>query len=64
MKTRLFEWAKEQGLSPQQLSTRAGYSERHLYRIKTGEWPVTEDFMARIVFRLGDWARELFYEEQ
>lgn len=60
MRTRLFEWAAERGLSIADLSDRLGYSERHLYRIKNNEWPVTEEFEARVVLRLGNWARDLF----
>jgi transcriptional regulator with XRE-family HTH domain len=62
MKTRLFEWAKEQRLTLEELSEKTGYSTRHLYRIREGEWPVTEAFMARVVLRLGEWSRSLFLE--
>lgn len=63
MKTRLFEWAEEQGLTLEELAEKTGYSTRHLYRIRDGEWPVTETFMARIILRLGEWARSLFFDE-
>ncbi len=63
MKTSLFDWAYHQGLSLGQLSEMTGYTREHLSRIKHGRWPITEQFVARIVLRLGDWAREMFYDE-
>lgn len=62
MRTRLFDWAIEQGLSLAELAEMLGYSERQLYRIRDGEYPVTEVFQARVVLRLGDWARSLFFD--
>ena len=60
MQTTLFKWADENGLNMAQLGGRLGYSERHMYRIKTGETPITEGFVAQVVYRLGEWARALF----
>ena len=62
MDTSLFEWAKDEGLDMKELATRVGVTWRHLYRIRKGEYPVTENFRARVIFRLGDWARDLFFE--
>jgi len=61
VKTSLFEWAKNEGLSMEALGERLGLSWRHLYRVRSGEYPVTENFRARVVYRLGDWARRLFF---
>ena len=61
METRLFEWAKEEGLTMGDLAERLGYSERHLIRIRDGEWPVTDSFAGRVVLRLGESARSLFF---
>ena len=60
MQTTLFKWADENGLNMAQLGERLGYSERHMYRIKTGETLITEGFVAQVVYRLGEWARDLF----
>ena len=60
METRLFEWAEEQGIALNQLSAMLGYSTRHLYRIKNGEYPITDSFRGRVILRLGDVARSLF----
>ena len=62
-RTKLFEWAKEQGMTLKKLSEITGYSVRHLMRIRDGEWPITEAFIGRIVLRLGDEARSLFFLE-
>jgi transcriptional regulator with XRE-family HTH domain len=61
MRTTLFAWAEAQGLSVEELAQKVGYSVRHLLRIRKGEWPVTEAFVGRVVLRLGDWARCLFF---
>lgn len=63
MRTSLFEWAKEEGLTHKELAQKLGYSERQLYRIRDGHWPVSEAFMARVVLKLGNWARSLFFDE-
>lgn len=63
MRTSLFEWAKDAGLTHRELAQRLGYSERQLYRIRDGHWPVSEGFMARVVLKLGDWARVLFFDD-
>ena len=60
METRLFEWAQEQGIDLDQLSAMLGYSTRQLYRIKNGEYPVTDSFRGRVILALGDVARSLF----
>ena len=60
METRLFEWAEEQGIDLDQLSEMLGYSTRQLYRIKNGEYPVTDSFRGRVILKLGDVARPLF----
>lgn len=60
MRTTLFEWAEEQGLSLSELGDKLGYSERHLRRIREGEYPLNDAFVAQVVFRLGEWARALF----
>lgn len=59
--TRLFDWATEQGLTMSELARRIGYSRRHLYRIRSGQTPITEEFVARVVLRLGERARSLFF---
>lgn len=58
-----FEWARDQGYSMADLAKRLGYSERHLYRIKNGEYPVTRAFQARVVFEFGADTRGLFLPE-
>ncbi len=63
MRTSLFEWAKGEGLTHGELADKLGYSERQLYRIRDGHWPVSEGFMARVVLKLGDWARVLFFDD-
>lgn len=63
MRTRLFDWAKSQGLSMEDLSSMTGYSARHLHRIKSGEYPLTRRFAAQVVFNMGDWARSLFFPD-
>ena len=60
MRTRLFDWAEKQGLELTDLAQMTGYSERHLLRIKSGEYPVNDAFRGRVVLALGDWARSLF----
>jgi len=60
--TSLFEWAKDEGLSMKELAARVGVTWRHLYRIRNGEYPVTANFRARVIFHLGDWARDLFFD--
>ena len=60
METRLFEWADEQGIDLDQLAGMLGYSTRQLYRIKNGEYPVTDSFRGRVILALGDVARSLF----
>ena len=62
MQTRLFEWARERGLTVHDLAPMLGYSERQLYRIRDGYYPVTEEFMGRVIYRLGDDARSFFFE--
>lgn len=57
-----FEWADEQGLSIAELSKRLQYSERHLWRIKAGDSPITEGFKARVVYAFGDATRSLFLD--
>ena len=61
MQTRLFEWASEHGLTVHDLAPMLGYSERQLYRIRDGHYPVTEVFMGRVIYRLGEDARSLFF---
>lgn len=61
MQTTLFDWAQQANLSLEDLAEMTGYSVRHLYRIRDGDWPITEAFIGRIVLRLGDWARSLFF---
>ena len=60
MRTTLFKWARENDMSMPNLAARLGYSERHLCRIRDGDWPVTKAFAGRVVLALGDWARSLF----
>ena len=48
-------------MSMPNLAARLGYSERHLRRIRDGDWPVTKAFAGRVVLALGDWARSLFF---
>jgi hypothetical protein len=60
MRTTLFVWAEKEGISLSELARRLGYSERHLLRIRDGDYPVNEQFAGRVVLRLGDWARALF----
>jgi transcriptional regulator with XRE-family HTH domain len=60
MQTTLFDWAASKGLTLADLAARLGYSERHLMRIRDGEYPVNEQFAGRVVLRLGDWSRSLF----
>lgn len=63
MRTRLFEWAEENGLSVRDLALRTGYSWRQLYRARADqEHYVTPAFRDRIVGRLGPWARSLFFD--
>lgn len=64
MNTSLFEWAKDEGLSMKELAARVGVTWRHLYRIRNGEYPVTANFRARVIFHLGDWARALFFGQE
>jgi hypothetical protein len=63
MRTRLFQWAAGQKLEMEDLAAMTGYTARHLYRIRAleeaGE-PVPDEFQARVVLKLGDWARSLF----
>ncbi len=61
MRTKLFEWADRQGFDLKDLAEMTGYSERHLRRIRDEGFPVTEDFQAAVVFKMGDWARSLFF---
>jgi len=63
MRSTLFEWAEHEGIRMADLAERLGYSERHLWRIKAGDSPVTQQFMARVVLHLGEWARSLFLPE-
>lgn len=63
MRTRLFEWAEERGMSVKELAEMLGYSWRQVYRISIGEYPVTEAFVGRVVLKLGDWARSLFFTD-
>lgn len=63
MRTKLFEWAEKQNLDLEYLAKKIGYSERHLKRIRDEGFPVTEEFQARVVLRMGDWARALFLPE-
>lgn len=64
--TGLFEWARGQGMDPEttegmaRLAVVTGYTARHLYRIYGGHYGVSERFAARVIYRLGDWARSLF----
>lgn len=60
MRTTLFDWAAQKGLTIADLAACLGYSERHLLRMRDGEYPVNEQFAGRVVLRLGDWARSLF----
>lgn len=62
MQTRLFEWAEGKGISMETLSEMVGYSARQLYRIRNGEYPITEGFVARIALRLGKEGRALFFD--
>lgn len=61
MRTTLFEWAEAQGLSLDDLAEKLGYTTRQLYRIRAGEYPVTETFAGRVILRLGEEARGLFF---
>lgn len=64
METKLFEWAKRQGISMCELARMTGYSRSHLYRVR--EQPkkyLSPVFADRIVGRLGEWARSLFLPE-
>lgn len=63
MKTKLFEWAKNNGYSLKELAVLTEYTERHLERIEAGEYPVNKAFRSRIIYSLGDWARSLFLAE-
>ena len=58
--TNLFEWAEGKGLDIPALAKALGYSERHLYRVKGGDYPVTRGLICRVVFVFGDDARSLF----
>lgn len=60
-KTTLFEWARAQGWSRTELARRLGYSRRHLLRIEEGEQEITDQFIGRVVLRLGEEARSLFF---
>jgi hypothetical protein len=62
MRTTLFEWASEQGISMRRLARMTGYSERHLYRVwkEPGKF-LNQGFADRVVGRLGEWARSLFF---
>jgi len=62
MRTRLFEWATEQKLSMGELATMTGYSRRQLERARR-RGAVPQEFQARVVLKLGDWARSLFFPE-
>ena len=59
---RFFEWAADKGLSMADLGQKLGYSERHLWRLKAGDYPITEGFKARVVYAFGDDARSLFLD--
>lgn len=63
MRTTLFEWASKQGISMRELSRMTGYSERHLYRVwkNPGQF-LNQGFADRVVGRLGEWARSLFFD--
>jgi len=63
MRTRLFEWAQENGLSIRDLARRTGYSWRQLYRARANqERYVTPVFKDRVIGRLGPWAQSLFFD--
>jgi hypothetical protein len=63
MRTRLFDWARENGISMNGLARQTGYSWRQLYRARADqEHYVTPAFRDRIVGRLGPWARSLFFD--
>ena len=61
METRLWQWAEEQGLSMTDLADRLGYTARHLHRIRSHDYPITESFVARVTFRIGPEASRLFF---
>jgi len=67
LETTFFDWANSKGFNRQKLAELLGYSERHLYRLETGEQEITESFQARVILKLGEefpGVRYLFYETE
>jgi len=59
----IFDWAeREKGLTLAALAEHLGYSLRHVYRLRSGESPVTPSFVARAVMTFGDQVRPLFLD--
>lgn len=45
-----------------ELANKLGYCREHVYRLHRGRLPITENFYARCISRLGPWARHLFWD--
>jgi len=44
-----FAWAKQQGLGLNELASLLKYTDRHIRRIRDGEYPMTTGFHARVI---------------
>lgn len=66
-RTRLFERFVEDAEGPRltmvALGEKVGYTPEHLSRIRWGRYPITDDFVARVCFRLGEREAALFYDD-